>query len=553
MISKIFGTLIVAVLALCCAGNAGAAIVTLEWDPPVDTVTTGYIVVYGNSPGSYAFQVDTGFTTRFAVHGLADGTTYYFAVLAYDAAGLVSDVSPEVTTTTAAVITGLTLNSSLPSPQTVGTTVSWSATATGGLAPHEFQWSLYQNGQWTVAPWATASTWTWTPVVASNDVQVRVAVRNAGSTSNSGDLAQAAAFVVTAPAPLPTATPYSGQAVSLPGTVQAENFDHGGMNVAYYDSTTGNSGNVYRTTDVDLQATSDSGGGYNVAWMTAGEWLNYAVNVQAAGTYRLELRVASSGAGGRVHVEFGGVDATGPLDIPNTNGWQTWTTISAPVTLAAGLQHMRLVIDAASSSGVVGNLNFLRVVTASAPASTIVLYASDVPDTALRGVWSKASDATSPNGVKLQTTDKNLSYANSPLAAPSHYFDVTVTPLADTPYTIWLRLKARSDNKFNDAVWVQFSNARVNGAPMYAINSTSGLLVNLASTASGASLRNWGWENSAYWLSQPATLTFPGGPQTLRIQIREDGVELDQIVLSPATYLNVAPGGRTDDRTIVPK
>jgi len=39
----------------------------------------------------------------------------------------------------------------------------------------------------------------------------------------------------------------------------------------------------------------------------------------------------------------------------------------------------------------------------------------------------------------------------------------------------------------------------------------------------------------------------------MRIQVREDGVQLDQIVLSPNTYLSAAPGGKTNDGTIVPK
>jgi hypothetical protein len=43
------------------------------------------------------------------------------------------------------------------------------------------------------------------------------------------------------------------------------------------------------------------------------------------------------------------------------------------------------------------------------------------------------------------------------------------------------------------------------------------------------------------------------GTHTLRIQLREDGVQLDQIVLSPTTYLNTRPGSLTDDSTIVPK
>ena len=50
------------------------------------------------------------------------------------------------------------------------------------------------------------------------------------------------------------------------------------------------------------------------------------------------------------------------------------------------------------------------------------------------------------------------------------------------------------------------------------------------------------------------TLTFPTtGSHTLRVQVREDGVQFDQIVLSPSTYLNAAPGPVANDNTIVAK
>jgi len=80
--------------------------------------------------------------------------------------------------------------------------------------------------------------------------------------------------------------------------VQAGNFDNGAAGVAYRDTTTGNSGGAYRATDVDLEASTDTGGGYNVGWVSPGEWLTYAVNVASAGTYTIEVRVASPGAGG---------------------------------------------------------------------------------------------------------------------------------------------------------------------------------------------------------------------------------------------------------------
>ena len=95
--------------------------------------------------------------------------------------------------------------------------------------------------------------------------------------------------------------------------------------------------------------------------MAPGEWLAYSVNVAAAATYRLDLRVAASGDGGRVHVEFNGVDKTGPITIPNTNGWQSWLTLHTQVTLSAGAQKMRVVVDAPGPTRIVGNLNFVQI------------------------------------------------------------------------------------------------------------------------------------------------------------------------------------------------
>ncbi len=132
--------------------------------------------------------------------------------------------------------------------------------------------------------------------------------------------------------------------------------------------------------------------------------------------------------------------------------------------------------------------------------------------------------------------------------------DVTFNANAGTSYTIWMRVQALTNSKFNDSLWVQFSDAQASGSAIYGLNTTSGLLVNLATDSTGASLQGWGWTNGAYWLSQPTTLTFAGsGSHTVRIQVREDGVQFDQIVLSPTTYLNTAPGPASNDATIVAK
>jgi hypothetical protein len=186
--------------------------------------------------------------------------------------------------------------------------------------------------------------------------RMRVVVDGAGATGVVGNFNY---FTLTATAP--QSTPFTGSPIAIPGIVQAEDFDNGGEGVAYHDTTAGNSGGRYRSSDVDIQPTTDSGGGYNVGWMAPGEWLAYSVNVAAAATYRLDLRIAASGEGGRVHVEFNGVDKTGPITIPNTNGWQSWLTLHTQVTLSAGAQKMRVVVDAPGPTGIVGNLNFVQI------------------------------------------------------------------------------------------------------------------------------------------------------------------------------------------------
>jgi hypothetical protein len=166
-----------------------------------------------------------------------------------------------------------------------------------------------------------------------------------------------------------TATPYGGVRASLPGRIQVENFDEGGSSVGYVDSTAGNSGGAYRSTNVDIAPTSDAGGGYYVGWTTPGEWLRYSVNVTTAGTYTLNVRVANPGTGAKFHVEVDGVNVTGSVTVPNTAGWQTWQTVSRPgITLSAGLHALRLVMDtrSAENSGV-GNFNWMEFVRSSVP------------------------------------------------------------------------------------------------------------------------------------------------------------------------------------------
>jgi Carbohydrate binding module (family 6) len=99
----------------------------------------------------------------------------------------------------------------------------------------------------------------------------------------------------------------------IPGRLEAEDYKVGGEGVGYHDATPGNSGGQFRSDDVDIEVTTDAGGGYNVGWSDPGEWLAFDVEIAQAGAYDLTARMAFGAAGTKtLHVEVDGVDVSGP-------------------------------------------------------------------------------------------------------------------------------------------------------------------------------------------------------------------------------------------------
>jgi hypothetical protein len=227
-----------------------------------------------------------------------------------------------------------------------------------------------------------------------------------------------------------------------------------------------------------------------------------------------------------------------------------WSTVGRTETTMARSAHIGMVV----TSHVFGRSNeslFDNVFTKHPSREEIVVFAAQTRNR--HGGWHLASDLTAAGGKHLANPDSGYAALGAPLATPAMYFDAVFHANAGTPYTVWLRLRAPHNSKWNDSVWVQFSDALVNGSPAYPIDTTTGLLINLATDSTASSLNGWGWANGVYWLSQPATVTFGStGLHTIRIQVREDGVELDQIVLSSSEYLTDPPGPPTNDHTIVP-
>ena len=167
-------------------------------------------------------------------------------------------------------------------------TLTASPSATNGVAKVEFFQGDLKLGEASSAPYEITI-----PSVADGSYRLRAVVTDNNGKRNYSNFAN---ITVGAGGQ----GPYALVPVSLPGMVEAENFDVGGLGVAYNDTDDSlnegsrSSGNIYRSDEgPDIEPTSDMGGSSNIAFIQNGEWLEYTVDVQTAGNYDIMARVAT--------------------------------------------------------------------------------------------------------------------------------------------------------------------------------------------------------------------------------------------------------------------
>ena len=196
----------------------------------------------------------------------------------------------------------------------------------------------------TITSPATAATTVTGLVLGTYQFQLRV-------TDSNGATATDVLQVIVNPL---TNTPYTGVPKPIPGTIEVEDYDNGGQNIAYYDVTAGNSGGAYRPAEsVDLAAAAE--GTSYMGWSNDGEWTKYSVNVTATGTYSLVARVSSFSSVAKLRVEMDGTTIA-TVSVPNTAGYETWQNVTVPnIHLTAGIKTMRLYM-------LVGGFNITRVI-----------------------------------------------------------------------------------------------------------------------------------------------------------------------------------------------
>lgn len=256
---------------------------------------------------------------------------------------------------------------------------------------------------------------------------------------------------------------------------------------------------------------------------------------------------------GGSQAEFGVSLAALPGDQVLIGGWTTSTNF--PVRNGLG-PPPEMVGGGGWNEGFLARFAFEPPSTGGGGGSPreLVLYASTA---ARHGAWTVVSDSSAAGGQALHHPNAGAPRVTAPLASPINYFDLTFTADAGVDYRLWIRGKADGNVWPNDSVYVQFSDSvDAAGASRWRIGTTSGTTVQIE-RCSGCGLQGWGWNDNDGSLSTdpnalgPAVRFAASGTHTVRIQTREDGLRIDQVVLSAQRFLTTAPGAAKNDATIL--
>jgi endonuclease/exonuclease/phosphatase family metal-dependent hydrolase len=182
------------------------------------------------------------------------------------------------------------------------------------------------------------------------------------------------------------------------------------------------------------------------------------------------------------------------------------------------------------------------MLAANASAQSEVVLKASSPS-AKAGKWAIQSDSSAYGGAKIRHADADAAKVTTADPTPANYFELTFTATKGIPYHLWVHGRADGDDPYNDSVFVQFSGSvNSSGGAVYRIGTTSATEVNLE-PCNGCGIDGWKWQDNGYgWGVYGPNIYFATtGTQKIRVQTREDGMSIDQILLSSSKYLKSKP------------
>ena len=261
---------------------------------------------------------------------------------------------------------------------------------------------------------------------------------------------------------------------------------------------------------VMLENTKDVGGGQNISYFDAGDWMNYDnanLVIPKTGSYKITYRVANRNDGGVLllkDINTGAVLDT--ISIPKTGGWQTWVDVERTITLPQGLAKLQL---AAQVGGF--NVNWFKIEDASPEAFPKLIQAESY--SSMLGVKTEnTKDAGGGTNISYLDTGDWLNYENANLNIP-----------AAGAYKVTYRVANR------DAGGVMLLKNLSTGAVMDTINIP----------------KTGGWQT---WVDVTQTVNFAAGPAKLQLYVQNGGFNVNWFKVEPVA---ASGGGGTVTPPIV--
>lgn len=203
----------------------------------------------------------------------------------------------------------------------------------------------------------------------------------------------------------------------IPGQVQAEDF--------------------FNQVGLQLETTSDVGGGQNIGYTNAGDFLEYRIMVSDAGPYKIDARVASESAGGSMELQQYSSDGTllhvAQIVVPVTQGWQTWKTVSTQMVLDAGASVLKVVITQPEF-----NVNWLRftsnIITGTeTPVEQVMIY----PNPSANTIVVVSGDQTIQK-IRIRDTMGKVVGEYDGTALGKHTYNLDISSLSQGTYIVEL-------------------------------------------------------------------------------------------------------------------
>ena len=226
--------------------------------------------------------------------------------------------------------------------------------------------------------------------------------------------------------------PYK-DAIAIPGTLQAENFDSGADGIAFHDSDSKNEGGTsYRNNGGGVDIVK-GGTNYAIGYTSAGEWLEYTVDVKEAGLYSFDAYVSSDNSNGAFSItqitDGGQTTLVAPSTISTTGSYDTYKAVHGRLTLTEGVQRLRLNIDN-------GGFNIDRIIFKRVEVDeTIKLSIKVEPATVTVGETATISATASSDNATITSV---RFYVNNVITktVTKEPFEATYKPTAKGTYQI---------------------------------------------------------------------------------------------------------------------